>query len=167
MICLQKLSEFPQNIRAKGLPLWNPSGYAARKAGKKKPVQLRREKEQMARPKKPDSEKLTRTVAWRVTEAVKAEMDQQYAKSGLTQSEFLRELLQCKKATIVAKPRPSADLKQLVFLFNKASNNINQLAHRANAAHLDGTENEQTYAGILAALQLLNEQLKRGIDNAN
>lgn len=121
----------------------------------------------MARPKKPDSEKLTRTVAWRVTETVKVEMDQQYAESGLTQSEFLRELLQRKKATIVAKPRPSSDLKQLVFLFNKASNNINQLAHRANAAHLDGTENEQTYAGILAALQLLNEQLKRGIDNAN
>lgn len=121
----------------------------------------------MARPKKADSEKLTRTIAWRVTESVKAEMDQQYAESGLTQSEFLRELLQRNKATIIAKPRPSADLKKLVFLFNKASNNINQLAHRANAAHLDGTENEQTYAGILAALQLLTEQLKKGLENAH
>lgn len=121
----------------------------------------------MARPKKPENEKLTRTVAWRVTDAIKEELDRQYQESGMTQSEFLRELLQRKKATIVAKPRPSLDLKKLLFLFNKTSNNINQIAHRANSAHLAGTENQQTYSGILASLELIKMQLKKGIDNAN
>jgi hypothetical protein len=120
----------------------------------------------MARPRKDEKDKLSRTIAWRVTESVKEELDRQYAESGLTQSEFLRELLQRKKLTIVAKSRPSIDLKKLVFLFNKTGNNLNQLAHRANAAHLSGIENETTYQGILAALQTIKEQLIRGIDHA-
>ncbi|MGF6276250.1 hypothetical protein ABIB38_004661 [Massilia sp. UYP11] len=121
----------------------------------------------MARPTKPDSEKLTRTVAWRVNDATKTELDRQYVESGMSQSEFLRELLQRRKPTIIAKARPSLDLKQLLFLYSKASNNINQLAHRVNAAHLDGTLDERTYKGILASLERIAVEMKRGIDNAN
>lgn len=120
----------------------------------------------MARPRKDEKDKLTRTIAWRVSESVKEEFDRQYAEAGMTQSEFLRELLQRNKVTIVAKPRPSLDFKKLVFLFNKAGNNLNQLAHRANGAHLEGTANETTYRGILAALEAIKAQLIRGIDHA-
>lgn len=121
----------------------------------------------MGRPKKQDSEKLTKTIAWRVTEAVKDRLDADYRKSGKTQSDFLRDLLEHQKPTIIGKAAPSKDLKQLVFLFNKASNNINQLAHRANTAALDGTADEKTYRGILAALEVLTLEFKRGIDRAN
>lgn len=165
MICLQKLSEFPQNIRAKGstfetgMPLTRHE-----QQGSKQPSYAG---ENMARPKKQDSEKLTHTIAWRVTEAVKDRLDGDYRKSGKTQSDFLRDLLEHQKATIVAQVAPSKDLKQLVYFFNKASNNINQLAHRANAAELDGTADEKTYRGILAALEVVAAEFKRGIDNAN
>lgn len=121
----------------------------------------------MARPKKQDSEKLAHTVAWRVTQAVKERLDGDYRRSGKTQSDFLRDLLEHQKTTIVAQVAPQKDLKQLVFLFNKASNNINQLAHRANNAELDGTADDKTYRGILAALEVIASEMKRGIDHAN
>lgn len=120
----------------------------------------------MTRPRKEEKDRLTHTMAWRVTESVKQEFERQYAEAGMTQSEFLRELLQRNKVTIVAKPRPSLDFKKLIFLFSKAGNNLNQLAHRANGAYLEGTANETTYRGILAALESIKLQLLRGIDHA-
>lgn len=165
MICLQKPSGFPQNIRAKGSTFETGMPLARHEQqGINQPSDAG---ENMARPKKQDSEKLTHTIAWRVTEAVKDRLDGDYRKSGKTQSDFLRDLLEHQKATIVAQVAPSKDLRQLVFLFNKASNNINQIAHRANAAELEGTADGNTYRGILAALDVIVSEMKRGIDRAN
>lgn len=121
----------------------------------------------MARPRKPEHEKLKQTIAWRVTDAVKEELERQYAESGLTQSEFLRELLERRKATIVARPKSSLDKKRMLFLFNKSSNNINQLAYRANADHLEGILSEAIYSRILAALEQIGEHMKAVVDHVD
>jgi hypothetical protein len=58
------------------------------------------------------------------------------------------------------KPKASADTRRLLYLFNKSSNNMNQLAHRANADHLAGTLSESTYEGILYNLEQVARYLK-------
>ena len=52
-------------------------------------------------------------------------------------------------------------------IVNKASNNLNQLAHTANAAELAGTVTPATYAGILAELQMLADLMKEAIRDAD
>lgn len=121
----------------------------------------------MARPTKEEHLKLKRTIAWRVTDGVKAELDRQYAESGLTQAEFLRELLERKTVQIIARKKASPDLKRALFLANKTSNNINQIAHRANADHLEGILSEARYARILAELQSISAYMKAIVSDAN
>lgn len=121
----------------------------------------------MARPKKEEHLKLKRTIAWRVTDGVKAELERQYGESGLAQSEFLRELLERKKPQIIARKKTSPDLKRALFLMNKTSNNINQLAHRANADHLEGILNDDRYARILAELQGISAYMKAMVKDAD
>ena len=73
-------------------------------------------------------------------------------------------------AAVVKKikpPKPSEDKRRLIYLFNKASNNLNQLAHTANAAELAGTVTPATYAGILTELQALADTMKEAIRNAD
>jgi len=73
-------------------------------------------------------------------------------------------------AAVVKKikpPKPSEEKRRLIYLFNKASNNLNQLAHTANAAELAGTVTPATYAGILAELQTLADVMKKAIRDAD
>jgi hypothetical protein len=45
-------------------------------------------------------------------------------------------------------------------VFNKTSNNLNQIAHRANAEHVRGELSEATYAQLLDQLQMISRYLK-------
>lgn len=121
----------------------------------------------MARPPKTEKEKLSEVIAWRVTKTVKDELGEQYKESGLTQSEFLRELLEHRKATIVAKPKSSLDKKKITYLYKKSSNNINQIAHSVNTAKLAGKISEPTFLEVARQLDVLNALLKEGIDNVD
>jgi hypothetical protein len=56
--------------------------------------------------------------------------------------------------------------RRLLFLANKTSNNMNQLAHRANAAHQAGTIDKHTYEAILYELQSLSDAMKKGVGDA-
>lgn len=59
-------------------------------------------------------------------------------------------------AMLLTKKRPAIkneSMQQLLFVFNKAGNNINQLARRANADHLQGKLSEESYIDILQDLQ--------------
>lgn len=110
----------------------------------------------MARPVKSDDEKLSHTVAFRLTDGDFLAYKRKFSASGLTQSEFFRAHVLTNTTQVVAKPRASADTKRAVFLLQKASNNINQLAHRANAEHLAGILSESTFLAILSQLEQLN-----------
>lgn len=110
----------------------------------------------MARPVKSDDEKLSHTVAFRLTDGDFLAYKRKFSASGLTQSEFFREHVLTNTTQVVAKPKASADTKRAVFLLQKASNNINQLAHRANADHLAGILSESSFLAILNQLDQLS-----------
>lgn len=113
----------------------------------------------MARPQKEDSEKLSKTVAFRLTEDDFAAYKKKFGASGMTQSEFFREHVLTNTTQVIARPVASTDAKRAVFLLHKASNNINQLAHRANSENLAGVLSQETFNSILHQLERLNNFL--------
>lgn len=113
----------------------------------------------MARPTKSDAEKLTKTVAFRLTEADYSAYRAKFLASGMSQSEFFREYILTNTTQVVARPVASSDSKRAVFLLQKASNNINQLAYRANSDNLMGVLTEKTFSSILSQLERLNRFL--------
>lgn len=113
----------------------------------------------MARPSKSDDEKLKHTVAFRLTDGDFEGYERKFSAAGLSQSEFFREHVLKNTTQVVARPRISADSKRAVFLLQKASNNVNQLAHRANAEHLAGVLSEATFVALIDQLELLNQHM--------
>lgn len=111
--------------------------------------------------------RLSKPVAFRLTEADHAAYLEKVEASGLKPSEFFRECVLQNRTQVVARVQPSGDKRRLLYLFNKASNNLNQLAHRANAAELAGTATAATYAGILAELQAISDMMKEALDHAD
>lgn len=64
-----------------------------------------------------------------------------------------------------AKPAKAPDeLRKLQYLYNKTSNNMNQLAHRANSDYLAGKLSESTYSSILAELSEIRRALLSGLE---
>lgn len=108
-------------------------------------------------------EKLTRPISFRLTAADHTAYLEKVEASGMKSSEFFRDCVLGNKTQVIARPKYSADKDRIIYLFNKASNNMNQLAHKANAAHLAGSVSEATYAGILADLQTLADLMKATI----
>ncbi|WP_018079277.1 plasmid mobilization protein [Thiobacillus denitrificans] len=115
---------------------------------------------------KDDAQKLTRPVSFRLTDADHAAYQAKVKASGLTPSKFFREAVLTNRTQIVARPKASPEWGRLLYLFNKASNNINQLAYRANADHLAGVVSEDTYSRILADLHGLAHYMKAAIKDA-
>lgn len=113
----------------------------------------------MARPKKHGDE-ATKPVSFRLAESERLAYLAKCEAAGLSPSDFFRECVLTNKTQIVAKPKATADRCQLLFLVNKTSNNLNQLAHRANSDHLAGKLSEQKYEAILNNLELIARNLK-------
>lgn len=59
--------------------------------------------------------------------------------------------------------KASVDKRALLYLFNKTSNNMNQVAHLGNSANKGGVLNQKTFDRILAALIVIRDQLKGGL----
>lgn len=115
-------------------------------------------------PRKP--KELTRTVSFRLTLPDYAAYLAKASTAGAKPSEFFRDAVLTNKTQVVARVQLSGDKRRLIYLFNKASNNLNQLAHTVNAAELAGTVATATYAGILAELQTLADVMKEAIRDA-
>lgn len=80
--------------------------------------------------------------------------------AGLSPSDFFRECILTNRTEVIARPQVSKDYRQLLFLYAKASNNINQIAAGANSNNVAGKASEQTYQAILHELETLNFFLK-------
>lgn len=111
--------------------------------------------------------RLTRLVSFRLAEADHAAYLAKVQASGLKPSEYFRGCVLRNRTQVIARQKPSADKARLIYLFNKASNNINQLAHRANSAHLAGQVSETTYVGLLGELQALTQLLRARLADAD
>lgn len=105
-------------------------------------------------------------IAFRLPEPERQAWLAKVTASGLTQSEFFRQAVLTNRTTIQAHSRGGADLKRLVYHFNKAGNNLNQLAHRAHGDRLAGKLNQATYESIEYQLQLIAKYLKATIEGA-
>ena len=95
-------------------------------------------------PRKPKEP--TRTVSFRLTLPDHAAYLAKASAAGLKPSEFFRDAVLTNRTQVVARVQPSSDKRRLIYLFNKASNNLNQLAHTANAAELAGTVTPAAFA---------------------
>ena len=115
-------------------------------------------------PRKPKEP--TRTVSFRLTLPDHATYLAKASAAGVKPSEFFRDAVLTNRTQVVARVQPSSDKRRLIYLFNKASNNINQLAHRANSDHLAGVISEDTYTSILADLHGLAHYMKAAIKDA-
>ena len=119
----------------------------------------------MARPRK-HKDVLEDRISFRLTRAESLLYQAKVRASGLNQAEFFRDCVLGNKTEVIARPKASADMNRLLFLFNKSSNNINQLAHRVNADHLDGGVSEDTYEGVLRQLEMISLYMKTMISHA-
>jgi len=120
----------------------------------------------MARPKK-HAEGLSRPVSFRLAEPDFQVYQEKVEASGLSASDFFRECVLTNKTQVVSRRKITADQKHLLYLVNKTSNNINQLAHRANTEHLAGKLSVQTFESILSNLEVISHSLKAAVNHAD
>ncbi len=124
------------------------------------------EGEAMARPKKHGAG-LSKPVSFRLSEPDFLAYQEKVRASGLSASDFFRDAVLTNRTQIVARPKATADKHRALYLLNKAGNNINQLAHRANAAHQAGKLSEKTLEGILDNLELITRYLKATVGHVD
>lgn len=110
----------------------------------------------MVRPTKSEEEKLGPTIAFRLRSDDFHAYKRKVSASGMSQSEFFRLHVLGNTTQVIARPVASSDAKRAVFLLHKASNNLNQLAHRANVEHLAGKLSERSFVAIIDQLRQLN-----------
>ncbi|KPY88581.1 hypothetical protein ALP50_200182 [Pseudomonas syringae pv. spinaceae] len=112
-------------------------------------------------PKKPNKD---RVVSFRLTEEQYAPFEKIMQQSGTKSSVFFRELVLNKNPVFKAA---SVDQGRLVFIFNKSSNNLNQLAKRVHQAHHRGIVSEGVYLKISNTLMSIRDLLLAGVDRAD
>ncbi len=112
-------------------------------------------------------EPLTRRINARLTEAEHALIEEKRAAAGMNASEFFRECVLTNRTQIVARPQASGDRKQLLYAVNKVGNNLNQLAHAVNTAHMTERVSEATYLSVLDHLRWFQQYLKGMVDRVD
>src|SRR5579864_4017052 len=105
-------------------------------------------------------EQLSQRVGFRLSEAEHRTYLDKVAASGMSASEFFRECVLTNRTKVVARLPASADRKRILFVVNKAGNNLNQLAHVANTQQLAGKLSESTLTALLEQLELVGQLLK-------
>jgi len=98
---------------------------------------------------KSDKENKEVVVTFRLSESEFAPFKKQIEESGLSKSRVMREVVIAKADKVVMPKTQSEDSKRLVFLANKASNNINQLAKKLHLDSQKGVVNSATYSTLL------------------
>ena len=107
-----------------------------------------------------------RTVSFRLKTQDYLAYEKKFAAAGFNQSKFFREFVQSNTTQVVARaPTPSTAQRALVLLA-KASNNLNQLAHRAHLANLKGDLSDTEFTAFTDQLQSLNIFLLDQVDEA-
>jgi len=107
------------------------------------------------------------THSFRVSESVEEEFQKQLLDSGYTVSQWMREAVMKNQTKVVARPRKSFDSTRILFLVNKASNNLNQIAHTANTARLANRIDAVLYRSVLDELNYISSLLNQSIDHVD
>ena len=99
--------------------------------------------------------KYNKKLTIRLDEETYNEMKRKTAELGLTQSEYLRQVIFKGRATKKCK-----DLPSLILHLSRIGNNINQIARNLNIAKKEGYLAEQDYDLLLDELMQINNNLK-------
>lgn len=103
-------------------------------------------------------------VSLRITPDEFSPFEKQIKESQLSRSAFFRKLVLDKQGSINIEVK---DTSQLLYLFNKSSNNINQLALKVNVSHKNGTISDRKYTLFLNALLNIEALMKKAVEDAD
>ncbi|AEV99697.1 hypothetical protein A4D02_35455 [Niastella koreensis] len=124
----------------------------------------------MPRPRKHHTDRRTKRVELRLTEAEEAALVRQAADDGLSVSDFIRKAALGKKPVVrKATPERAAFIKGLAEL-GKIGSNVNQIAKALNtdlAAHQQISVPSELMTATLYALQTLSKNLLKHLTNGS
>lgn len=110
---------------------------------------------------------LSAPISFRLLPEVREQWLEKVEASGMTQSEFFREAVIGNKTTVIARKKASVDKMRLLQVYAKTSNNMNQIAHRANSEHVQGKLSESTYEQILYQLETIATYLRTTLNHVD
>jgi hypothetical protein len=120
----------------------------------------------MGRPRKV-ANGLTVRYSFRLSSAESETFSKKVQESGMMQSEFLRDCVLKNRTTVLARPVASLEKQRMQFLFNKTSNNLNQIAHVLNGAAMAGSVSEARCGEVLENLIWIANYLKAALDHVD
>ena len=94
-------------------------------------------------------ENRTVPISFRLTESEFGPYRKVLESTELTKTDFFRSVFLERKYTFHVNERRPVEYGRLLFLFNKSSNNINQIAKKLNNAYRVGVINEKIYVETL------------------
>lgn len=94
-------------------------------------------------------ERLDVLVSFRISESEFEPYKAIIEQTNIKKSALFREVFIAKSGCMVAPKEPQKDKKRLLFLASKASNNINQIAHKLNSAYRADVISERIYKEAL------------------
>lgn len=85
----------------------------------------------------------------------------------MKRAEFMRDCVLTNRTTVIARPQASLEKTRMQFLFNKTSNNMNQIAHLMNSANVAGNLTDAHYQEALASLAHISKYLKSALNHVD
>lgn len=121
-------------------------------------------------PTRPYGEGLTKTLAFRVTEAEAERFQQRCDESGWSRADLFRAAFMGTETRIVYKPlnpRTLPDYRAAAYQIRKAGNNINQIAHALNRAAKHGHVDDRLATAALVQLRAIQRAFVASIVDAD
>jgi hypothetical protein len=102
---------------------------------------------------------------FRVSHELYSEFETKFNLSGMkNKSEFFRDIILRNKTQFIVRNNTD-NTKQALYLLNKSSNNINQLARAANIANKTGKISDNTYISFIESINEHNNLLRALLDH--
>jgi hypothetical protein len=116
----------------------------------------------MAKPRK-NTEKLSKQLTFRIAPSEHSTYLEKVTASGLSSSDFFRDVVLRNKTKIHAVVRMNDDQFELIRYFRAASNNLNQLAKLCHIDNRKGALSDTSYLNLLRSLQSIESWLRQGL----
>ncbi|EDU3770900.1 plasmid mobilization relaxosome protein MobC [Salmonella enterica subsp. enterica serovar Minnesota] len=106
----------------------------------------------------------SKIITIRMTEEEYEKYQSVIAVTGVSRSDFFRRLITGKFDPNVHNNIKKNNQRELLRLFNKSSNNLNQIAKKINTEYRNGFISESTYLRYLNILINIRDAFVRGVD---
>lgn len=113
------------------------------------------------------TEPLTDPYSFKLTRSEAILLNNKIARSNMSNAEFLREAVLKNRTAILARPAASLEKRRMQFLFNKTSNNMNQIAHVLNGAQLVGKLSGHLCFDAISQLEAIAQYLRSALNHVD